>query len=412
MDIYNPYIVIIALCLILIISYNFDLIAKYTNVPSVLLLILLGIGIKRGLIMMDVETGDFIFHILKVVGIVGLIMIVLEGSLELNLRQENRGLIIKSFFIALLSLLLTSHLAALILYHYMFNDFTNAIVYSVPVSILSSSIIIPSVKGLVNSKKEFLIYESVFSDILGIMFFFFIIGNAHKPSTQEIVLSLSSNIFFTVSISVIVSYILVILLQRISSQVKLFLLIAVLVMLYSIGKLLHFSSLFMILIFGLILNNHQVFFRGKMQNWIDSIKLKSIVKDFHILVLESAFSVRTFFFVIFGITLELEDLIDLEAALISLLIVGVIFLIRYICLKLFRMKDSIIELFIAPRGLITILLFFSIPQSFHQGNFSPGILLYTILFTNVAMAIILVTKGKTKIPSKKTATYEWDELDK
>ncbi|MEZ5195518.1 MAG: hypothetical protein R2764_03735 [Bacteroidales bacterium] len=249
MDIFNPYIEVIALCIVLIISFNFDLIAKYTNVPSVLLLILLGIGIKRGLMMMDVETGDFIFHILEVVGIVGLIMIVLEGSLELELTREKRPLIIKSFFISLVSLILTSHLLALLFYYLLFDDFTTSLVYAVPLSIMSSSIIIPSVKGLIKSKKEFLIYESTISDILGIMFFFFLISNAENGSVADIVLSVSGNISITITISVIISYVLVILVSRMNSQVKLFLLIAVLVMLYSIGKLLHFSSLFMILVF-------------------------------------------------------------------------------------------------------------------------------------------------------------------
>lgn len=412
MDLYNPYIVIISLCIILIVSYNFDLIAKFTSIPSVILLILLGIIINRGFVMMGVETGDIMFTLLEVVGIIGLIMIVLEGSLELELSRKKRSLIIKSFFISLISLILTSHLIALLFYLLMFNDFTTSLVYAVPLSILSSSIIIPSVKGLVANKKEFLIYESVFSDILGIMFFFFLVSNADKAIVEEIVLSVSINIIITIVVSVIVSYILVILLQRINSQVKLFLLIAVLVMLYSIGKLLHFSSLFMILIFGLILNNHEVFFTGKIRHWIDRQKLNPIVKDFHTLVLESAFSVRTFFFVIFGITLKLEDLTDFKAALISLLIVGAIFLVRFICLKLFGMKNAVIELFVAPRGLITILLFFSIPQSFHQGYFSPGILLYTIIFSSIAMAVVLVMKRNQQEPEKSVTTFEWDELDK
>ena len=411
MDIYNPYVEVIGLCIVLIISYNFDLIAKYTNVPSVLLLIVLGIAIKHGFIMLGVETGEIFFTILEVVGIVGLIMIVLEGTLELELTKEKRPLIVNSFLISLISLGLTSHLLALLFRYLMVDSFTTALIYAVPFSILSSSIIIPSVKGLIKSKKEFLIYESVFSDILGIMFFFFLVSNAGKASVVEIVLSVSVNILITIGVSVIIGYILVILINRINSTVKLFLLISVLVLLYSIGKLMHFSSLVMVLIFGLILNNHKVFFKGRIEHLIDDRKLVSIVKDFHTLTMESAFSVRTFFFVIFGITLELDDLTNLNAAIISLAIVAAIFSIRIVCLKIFRMKNIITELFIAPRGLITILLFFSIPASFHQAYFNTGILLYTILFSSIIMAIILVVKRKQEEHVEELVFDDWDELD-
>jgi cell volume regulation protein A len=63
-----------------------------------------------------------------------------------------------------------------------------------------------------------------------------------------------------------------------------------------------------------------------------------VQNDFHILTLESAFFIRTFFFVIFGMTLELSNLIDGKAALISLIIVAGIFLLRLISLKIFMPK--------------------------------------------------------------------------
>lgn len=411
MEMMNPYLSIIALCFVLVLSYYFNLLAKHTNIPSVLLLITLGIGIKQGLEFLHIDTGEYLFIILEVIGIVGLIMIVLEAALELELKKEKVPLIVKSLFIALSSLIATSFLTAYILYNFVVHDFFNAMIYAVPLSIMSSAIVIPSVAQLVKSKKEFLVYESAFSDIFGIMLFFFMLNHAETSGVGEIVLDVSLNIFLTIVLAVIISYVLVWLLHRINAEVKLFLLIAILVMLYSAAKMFHFSSLLIIIIFGLVLNNYKTFFVGKLRLLIQEEKLLHVLKDFHMITKESAFFVRTFFFVIFGMTLQLTDLLDVQAAFISAGIVAGILVIRFIFLKLFGVKYFLPELFVAPRGLITILLFFSIPAVYISTNFSTGILLYTILISSIVMAVALILKGKEGERVERLEFNNWAELD-
>ena len=46
-----------------------------------------------------------------------------------------------------------------------------AVIYATPLSIISSAVAIPSSAGLREQEKEFVVYESTFSDILGIMVF-------------------------------------------------------------------------------------------------------------------------------------------------------------------------------------------------------------------------------------------------
>ncbi len=409
---FNPYLGIIAICVIIIFSYNFSLISKYTGIPSVLLLIGLGIAINQGLLSLNIESGEKIADILEIVGIVGLIMIVLEATLELELKREKISLILKSFFVAFLALFLTSFSIAYIIYSFIVRDLFTAMLYAVPLSIMSSAIIIPSVSGLVKSKKDFLVYESAFSDILGIMLFYLLLGNADTPAIGGIILNVTVNIISTVVLAVVASYFLVWLLQRITSQVKLILLISVLVLLFAAAKMLHLSSLVIILIFGLVLNNYQVFFKGKLRSWISEERLKPVKKDFHLITKEAAFLIRTFFFVLFGISLELTDLLVLNDALISIGIIASIIVVRFICLKLFRMKHIVPELFVAPRGLITILLFFGIPASYKFAGFSPGILLYTIIISSVIMAVALVVKGKEKERFQVLSFDNWDELDR
>jgi NhaP-type Na+/H+ or K+/H+ antiporter len=125
-----------------------------------------------------------------------------------------------------------------------------------------------------------MIYESTFSDILGIMFFYFIIQSTDSNGIGEMGLNLLLNVLGTITVSFAISYILILIFQNIRTQVKLFLLISVLVLLYSLAKLMHMSSLLIILVFGLVLQNRHIFFAGAMKNLLKEEPLKEISNNF------------------------------------------------------------------------------------------------------------------------------------
>jgi hypothetical protein len=386
------------------------MIAKYTKIPSVLLLIVLGVGIQFLLKELNISLGDNVFSLLQLLGIVGLIMIVLEAALDLRLTKDKSALILKAFFIALLALLGSSIAIAWLLHYFISLSYYTAFIYAIPLSIMSSAIIIPSVNQLSGKKKEFMIYESTFSDILGIMVFYFAIGNSASTAPIDLVKEVAINVGLTIGLSIISSYLLVLLFQRITENARLFLLISALILLYSIGKVFHLSSLIVILVFGLTLSNYKIFFSGKLKRFIDEGILIRINKEFHLVTLESAFVVRTFFFVVFGLTLDLQSLLDINTAIISLSITAALYAIRFICLKPF-FKSILPELFIAPRGLITVLLFFGIPPIFIQDSFSSGILLYTILITGVIMTVGMIWKGNEPEDVERLEFTDLKQLD-
>ncbi len=146
--------------------------------------------------------------------------------------------------------------------------------YATPLSILSSAIIIPSVSGLRNDKKEFHIYESTFSDILGIMLFYFLTGQLDAAEGTSGIVGFGGNVILTIILSVVASYLIVLIFQNIKSHTKLFLLIAVLLLLYSVGKKAHLSSLIIILVFGLMIANMNLFFQGRLGKWLQLKKGK------------------------------------------------------------------------------------------------------------------------------------------
>ncbi len=402
---FTSYQIIIGASLIIILSYIINIISNKTNIPSVLMLILLGIFIKFGLNVTGVANIDLSMF-LEIIGTIGLIMIVLEASLDLELRKDRIWLIVKALLVAILGIGGTSILFALVLQSVLNIDLFRALLFAIPLSVLSSAIIIPSVQKLNEEKKEFLIYESTFSDIIGIMFFYFLLGSVDVGTAKEVGLSISLNVFGTIIISFVMSYALIILFESLSSNIKLFLLIAVLVMIYAIGKTFHMSSLLMILIFGLVLNNKNIFFIGPFKKFLKEEQISTILADFKIITGETAFVVRTFFFVIFGLSISLMSLISIRVWVITLLVVVIIYSIRWLILRVFIGKDIHPQVFIAPRGLITILLIFAIPKEYLVPEFEEGILLFTILVTGGIMTWALIKNSKSEKLQLETDTSE------
>ncbi|UKN00630.1 cation:proton antiporter [Paracrocinitomix mangrovi] len=397
----ETYSLIIGISGIIIISFLFNIISKKTNIPSVLLLIILGVVIQQ-FVPEKWNTDEYAdLDTLEIIGNIGLVMIVLEAALDLKLAKEKMGLIINSFLVALVALVLSSAAIGAIIYFMVPNadTFLKSLTYAVPLSIMSSAIIIPSVGGLTGMKKEFMVYESTFSDILGIMAFYFLIGAEEGETGGEIALSIVLNILVTVVVSIILAYVLTYIFQKLKSQVKLFLIISLLMLMYALGKKLHLSSLLIILAFGLVLNNTQLFFRGRLEKYMNEEKVKPIMHDFHILTLESAFVIRTFFFVLFGMFITLDTIFNLNVTLVSLAILGALFGVRFLVLKLIVRTDIVPQLFLAPRGLITILLFFVIGAhpSFVIKDFNPGILLFVIMISSLIMTWALIRYRGQKV---------------
>lgn len=397
----TTYHLIIIFSITIIISYFFNLYAKRSGVPAVLLLIGLGIIINYSLQISGFSKPDLI-PLLSVLGVVGLILIVLEAALDLELVKEKVGLIIKSFVVALIGLVGTAYLSAMVICFLMDVEMLNALLCAIPLSILGSAVILPSVDDVEQEKREFMIYESTFSDILGIIGFYSILAMAGSSSEEGVSMGIF-NLLLTIVFSIIISYILIYVFQNIKGHVKLFLLIAVLLLLYAIGKMFHLSSLIIILIFGMMLNNYKVFFRGDLLQLLQQEKVNSVLDDMKIITAESAFVVRTFFFIIFGWSVYLGSLLNFKVVGIGLAILVVIYLVRAVILFVFSGKDIVLPLFLAPRGLVTILLFFAIPQELGVGGSFQGVLLFVVLVSCLIMTWSLISyknkSSETKEPT-------------
>lgn len=389
----DAYLFVIGVCVIIIISFFFNVIARKTNIPSVLMLIFLGLGIQQLFRFLGIQPQ--FFNALEVLGIVGLIMIVLEAALDLELNKDKWPIIRNSFITAIVTLSLSSGIIAFIIQLFIQNiGFLPALIYAIPVSIMSSAIIIPSVSNLINHKREFMIYESTFSDILGIMFFYFLVENINANGVGEVFLSLSGNVLLTMVISMGLSYLLIFLIQKIKSGTPFFLFLAILILLYAIAKQFHLSSLLIILMFGLLLRNYKVLLFGKLKGWLREDAIDGIFENFKMITIETSFVVRTFFFVVFGFSIALSTLLDQQIWLITLSIIFILYLIRFLVFGLVERKDIFPQVFLAPRGLISVLLFYAIPEDYKVPEFENGVLMLVIIFSSLIMAWSLIVERK------------------
>jgi len=103
--------IIISICVLLLIAYIFDVSSPKTRIPSVILLLLVGWAVRQGANFLGLHIPD-LSPILPVIGTVGLILVVLEGSLEVELNRSKLGLIVRSTVVALLPIILLSMLLA------------------------------------------------------------------------------------------------------------------------------------------------------------------------------------------------------------------------------------------------------------------------------------------------------------
>ena len=206
----------------IILSYFFTLISKRSGIPSVLLLIFLGIFINISLVLFGVAKPNLL-PILEVLGVVGLILILLEAALDLRLLRSKISVIIKSILVSLLGLGATSYVGAELLNFLLDIPVLNALLYTIPLSILSSAIILPSIDGLRKHKQEFMIYESTFSDILGIIGFYGVLNitQAGVNSNNNVSFDVVGGLLLTILLSVVISYALIYVFQKIKEDLKL-----------------------------------------------------------------------------------------------------------------------------------------------------------------------------------------------
>jgi len=388
--------VLFILSSLIIFSYIFDAIARKTKFPSVILLMATGIAARA------ISDGlgyhvMYLDQIIPVMGTIGLILIVLEGALELKVNKEKLKIIFRGFVAALVILVLSVVGLTLFFQHYLELDGSVAVMNAIPLAIISSAVAIPSAAALLPMDKEFVVYESTFSDILGIMMFNyslkqFISGGELLGLKPLMILLLE--IGGIIIASILITWLLFELFERINQKIKFFLILALLIMVYTIGKTYHLPSLVIIFVFGLVLANAQFLLPQFIKRFISmSMTEEAGLNEFHILTAESTFLVRTFFFLFFGFSITLDSFTEGFNYIYAGIILGIMLLMRLLYMLLAERKSLKSLVFISPRGLISILLFLQLQRDGEYAAYGTPLINSKVLLLVILGSMLIMTIG-------------------
>ena len=382
--------IIITISILLLVAYVFDITASKTKIPSVILLLLLGFGTKVLSENLDISVPN-LQPILPILGTTGLILIVLEGSLELEINKSKLPIILKSSLVALLPLLIISLGLAYYLHFTVNISLKLALASTIPIGIISSAIAIPSAKNLLKNHKEFVTYESSLSDIFGVVFFNFITLNDNIGSNTfgEFLLQLIAML----AISFAATLLLAVFLNKIKQHIKFIPIIILVLLIYGISKLFHLPALIFILLFGLFIGNMDELRHYKFIQKFHPVNFSKEVHKLREITTELAFLIRALFFMLFGFLIDIAEVLNTATILFAICITLAIFLVRYIVLTIFKIQSNPL-VFIAPRGLITILLFLSIPLSQQIEQIDKSLITQIIILSALIMMVGLIQYKK------------------
>ena len=385
--------IIISLCLLLLISYMFDVSSPKTKIPSVILLLIVGWAVRQAADFFGISIPN-LSPILPIIGTVGLILIVFEGALDLELNRSKKKLIISSISMSLIPMLVLSIGIGLAFDAIFGVDFRQGLLNAVPFAVISSAIAISSAKNLLPKDREFVIYESTFSDIFAVVLFNFIIrnevidGNSFVVFGWQLILILVITVIATLGLSLLMS--------KIRHRVKFVPIILLIILIYAIAKEYHLPALIFIFILGLFIGNLDKFKRFRFVDKLQpEIMVKEVVK-LNDITTEITFSIRSLFFILFGYLINTHELLNAKTFIIATGILIGIIVLRIIGLKIARQNLNPL-LYVAPRGLITILLFITIPDTERISMVNNSLVIQVIVLTALFMMVgLMISKRQTR----------------
>ncbi len=378
------YHAILAASVFLLLAFAIERIGRVSGIPSVVLLIAVGLAGKPALSFFGLEILG-IDAAVPLIGTIGLVLIVLEGALDIELRKERLKAATGAFLIATIGFLACTAAFTVLALHVLHLSLFQATLLSVPFAVISSAVAIPGSSFLSAKGREFVVYESSLSDIIGVLVFFSLFNS--DGSLMGALKGLIGGGLLSLILGAICAIGLVLVLMRVDGHIRFIPLLAGLFGLYAAGELMHLSPLILVLLFGLAINNPRLITRFKpFSTWSDNCYDKTLT-EFKTLTNELTFAVRGYFFILLGYWTELSDLVSPRSWLTAGIILSIVFAIRYLLLKAIHHEDGKALLWLAPRGLITVLLFLAARNAMPLPHYIEGSVMLVVLVSAILLAI-------------------------
>jgi potassium/hydrogen antiporter len=363
---------------LLVFAYLLDILGRRSRLPPVVLLIVAGILARHVLEQFDLHLG-WVDPLVPIIGTLGLILIVLEGALDLSLRRERAPLVAGAALVMLAGFVSCVAGFTVLFQQALGLDSAPAALAAIAVSVISSAVAIPSVAGLAEPTREFVVYESALSDIVGVLVFYAWLES--HGVFRQFVTALFGGMLISLAAAAIAGLGILFLINRVAGHVRFLPLLAGLTLLYAIGKELHLSPLVLILVCGLLLNNTHLLARVPRLSRLARPGYSHTLREFKGLVAELTFAVKSFFFLMLGYWTELSAMADWRAWAVMIAGLGFIYPVRYALLRLARQPEASRLVWIAPRGLVTVLLFLTAATTPGFDQFPFGAIMLLVLAT-------------------------------
>jgi hypothetical protein len=387
------YPAILIASIFLLLAFAVERIGPRVGLPAVIVLVALGL-LARPLLALAGYRLEGLDLMVPVIGAIGLILIVLEGALDIEIRRDRLHLAGAALVQAVAGFLLCAAVLAALATLVLPLTPAQALVLAVPFAVISSAVAIPSSRFLPPVGREFVVYESSISDILGVLVFFAVLNS--DGTLSGVLYGLVGGSMMSLVLAVVCAVGLVLVLMRVEGHIRFVPLLAGLFGLYAAGKLLHLSPLIMVLFLGLLLNNPRFITRLPGLRGAMDASYDATLSEFKVLVQELTFAVRGFFFILLGYWTNLSDLASIQAWAGAMLVLGVVYGARWLLLR-FSGQAAVSSLqWLAPRGLITVLLFLEARQALNLPGYINGVVVIVVL---ASTALVTVARMRAATPA-------------
>ena len=320
-----PYVFAVAAFIILA-GFAGRILFQRTRIPDIP--ILLGIGVLMGPVL-HIVGADVLLPLAPYVGTLALLMIMLEGGMNLDV---DRVLSQMKWAVALTLLAFVFTTVAIAgMYHVATGTpFAESLLLGGLLGCTSGAIVIPLVQGMRmgQNTRTILTLEAALGDALAVVTVFLIVRYIRLPSTDlgKQILSVANAFLWSGILGALAGLLWVWILARTGRlPLSYMLTMAGMLLLYALVEALHASGVFAVLVFGMALSNGDVLMR-----WIPSsageatwetsrFALDETIGWFHE---EMVFLARVFFFVYLGMLMDFRKVspcfLGISAALIAI----------------------------------------------------------------------------------------------
>ncbi len=378
------YVGILIASAFLLATFAVERFERRSGMPSVIVMIALGLAAQPLLHSQSVVAAE-LKSMVPMAGAIGLVLIVLEGALDIELRRERIKLAAKASAVAIAAFLLCAGPFVLIATHVLHLGYLQAAILATPFAVISSAIAIPASQLLEAHAREFVVYESSVSDIFGVLIFIALVNSG--GTLRGFLTDLAGGGLLSLVLAFVCSVALVLVSTRTDAHVRYIPLLAGLFALYASGQLLHLSPLVMVLLFGLMLNNKEALDRVAALRGVAKKISPVTVGEFKVLVQELTFAVRGFFFFLLGYSTNLADFAVLRSWVAGAVILIIAYGARYVLLRLMERRLAASLAWIAPRGLVTVLLYLEAAQKVALPTYLDGTVRLVVILSATLLAL-------------------------